>query len=232
MTTDASRSTMRRRARGGNARWIMNRRRVRDATLQSAQATIPSTRRPPTSGRGRHPGEAEGKLMPITNPSQIVVHEAPVWRDRADVVLRVPVPDAPDGKEWSEQLWARRVGDSRFEVCCIPVATYGYALGDVVEAPEEGPAAYTVSGVAEAAGHAVLRVWLAESSHETWDELQRLISAHGLLWEFRRPALVAVDLADPVDRGLVEAELHELEVAGRLRYEIGSAPYKRDDERR
>jgi hypothetical protein len=32
-----------------------------------------------------------------------------------------------------EQLWARQVGDRRFEICCIPFFVYDMALGDVVE---------------------------------------------------------------------------------------------------
>jgi hypothetical protein len=33
-------------------------------------------------------------------------------------------------------LWARQVGDRRFEICCIPFFLYDVALGDVVETDE------------------------------------------------------------------------------------------------
>jgi Domain of unknown function (DUF4265) len=161
----------------------------------------------------------------VREPERIVVHSAPVWRDRADMILRVGVPQAPDGTLWFEQLWGRRVAPSRFELCCIPFAAYGYALGDTVEAPEEGPSAHTIARQVEGAGHAVLRAWLGDSQRETWDELQRLLGTRGLLWEFRKPSLVAIDLATPDDRRLVEEELREMEAAGRLQYEVGSQPF-------
>jgi hypothetical protein len=52
-------------------------------------------------------------------------HLAPVWRERADFILGAIVEDGI-----SEQLWARKVDDLQFEVCCIPFWVYNISLGD------------------------------------------------------------------------------------------------------
>jgi len=133
-------------------------------------------------------------------------------------MIRAAVPNPPDGGTWFEQLWARKIDDLHYELCCIPFATYDYALGDVVEV---GAGDYTVKRVTERSGRGILRVWLADASRETWDELQGMIRFRGLLFEFRKPALVAIDVPDEQTARDVEAELQK----AKLRYELGSSGY-------
>jgi len=170
-------------------------------------------------------------MMRVASAEHIVVHGSPVWGDRAKAVLRAVVPNPPDGEEWFEQLWAAPVSAGRYELCCIPFATYDYALGDVVEVGS-GEMEYAISGVAQPSGRVVLRVWLADSARETWDELQGLIRFRGLLFEFRKPALVAIDVVDEVTAvtNLFEESSHCLRVdvsvdptALELRWVIGNA---------
>jgi len=165
------------------------------------------------------------RVMQVSVPEHIVVHDSPVWRDRARAVLRAVVPNPPDGEEWFEQLWAAPVSAGRYELCCIPFATYDYALGDVVEVGS-GEMEYTISRVAQPSGRVVLRVWLAGSDREAWDELQGLIRFRGLLFEFRKPALVALDVVDEVMAAEVEAELTKRQEAGLLTWERGSGGYQ------
>ena len=125
-----------------------------------------------------------------------VVHDAPVWRDRSDTIIRARIPDPPDAGVWYEQLWAARIDDAQYEICCIPFSTYDFALGDVVTVGADGESQYVVDGLQRRSGHAVLRAWLAESEKGTWDALQELLRSRGLMFEFRKPALVAIDVPD------------------------------------
>ena len=50
------------------------------------------------------------------------VHAAPVWREKANFIIRALLPE----RDRSEQLWARQIGDQRFEVCRIPFFMSGH----------------------------------------------------------------------------------------------------------
>ena len=166
--------------------------------------------------------------MHVLTPPHFVVHDEPVWRERANTVLRAIVPNPPNGEVWYEQLWARRVDAAQYELCCIPFSTYDYALGDIVEVGGSGESAYDIKRVGRGSGRAVLRAWLGSSQRTAWDELQGLIRFRGLLFEFRKPALVAIDVADEVSASEVEAELRKQQAAGLLSYERGSQGYRPD----
>jgi len=157
---------------------------------------------------------------------KFVTHESPVWRERSTGVVRAPVPSPPDGEEWFEQLWARKIDERRYEVCCIPFATYDYALGDIVEVGPGGGSTYLVHRVLNSSGRRVLRVWLADAERETWDELQAILKFRRLLFEFRKPALVAIDVADDATAQELTQELQRMESAGKLRFERGSEGYQ------
>jgi hypothetical protein len=149
-----------------------------------------------------------------------------VWRDRAIGVIRALVPKSPDGERWFEQLWARKIDERKYELCCIPFTTYDYALGDVVDVGPGDDSTYLIHDVIERSGRAVFRVWMAESAGETWDELQGMLRFRKLLFEFRKPALVAIDVADEVAASDLETELRKFEQAGKLKYERGSHGYQ------
>jgi len=155
-----------------------------------------------------------------------IVHDAPVWRDRADTMLRARIPDPPDSGVWYEQLWAARIDESHFEICCIPFATYDFALGDVVAAGPAPEARYLVEGLQRRSGRSVLRAWLAESEPGTWETLQELLRSLGLMFEFRKPALVAIDIPDDQAAASIEDEFRRQQAAGLLTYERGSEGYQ------
>jgi hypothetical protein len=161
----------------------------------------------------------------VTTSPHFVTHDTPVWRERSTSVIRAKVPNPPDGQEWYEQLWARRIDATRYELCCVPFATYDYALGDIVEVGPEDSSTHMVRGVVERSGRTVLRAWLADASSGTWDELQGMLRFRHLLFEFRKPGLVAIDVASSEGQPDVEAELRKLEQSGRLRYERASEGY-------
>lgn len=85
----------------------------------------------------------------MTAPSKEAVHPDPVWRDRSNFVIGARLPEP--GR--TEQLWARQLGDRRFELCCIPFFLYDLALGDVVETDDN----YDVVRVLKPSGRYVYR---------------------------------------------------------------------------
>jgi uncharacterized protein DUF4265 len=140
------------------------------------------------------------------------VHEAPAWRERANFIVGAPLPE--EGR--AEQLWARQLGDERFEICCIPFFVYDLALGDVVETDAD----YDVVRVLERSGRFVFRVWFGDAFHprqEVADELAGL----GALLEWSSANLLAVDAADAAQAQEIADYLAEQERAGRLTYETG-----------
>ena len=165
--------------------------------------------------------------MTAIRPDLVVVHDEPVGRKDADSVLRVEIPDSPDGLQRYEQLWAARIGDSRFRLRCIPFAAYGFSLGDIVEAPERGTHGYVIARVVEQSGRRVVRAWLGSSARSTWDQVEQLIQAHMLLREFRKPALLAIDVPGDESGDEIEAEIRQLADSGQLEYERGDLPYNR-----
>lgn len=68
--------------------------------------------------------------------TKIATHANPVRRPVPSFMLRALLDDI-EGRDNYEQLRTKRVGEDRFEVCCIPFFAYDLALGDVVRADAE-----------------------------------------------------------------------------------------------
>jgi hypothetical protein len=105
---------------------------------------------------------------------------------------------------------------------------YGFALGDVVEAPESGRNAFEIKRNVERSGRIVIRTWLSGSDKDTWDEVERIIKAAGLQREFRKPSLVAIDAPSDAIGRRVEAQIARLASTGRLEYERGDLEFSPD----
>jgi hypothetical protein len=123
---------------------------------------------------------------------EFIVHQDPVWRERANFIIHAALPEK-DRPNRFEQLWARQLGDDRFEVCCIPFFVFDIALGDVVAtAPRDGRK-YIVNRVIEPSGHYVFRVWFGQSFYPR-DEIAGRLTALGSLIEWSSRNLLAVDV--------------------------------------
>jgi len=140
------------------------------------------------------------------------VHEAPVWRDRADFVIGAPLPE--EGR--AEQLWARQVGDQRCEICCIPFFLYHVALGDMVETD----AGYDLERVVQPSGRYVFRVWFGNTAHPRQDVADEL-DGRGAFLEWSSANLLAVDAADERHAQEIADYLAEQQGADRLMFETG-----------
>lgn len=144
------------------------------------------------------------------------VHEAPVWRHRANFLIGARLPEA----DRSEQLWAKRLEqDLRFQICCIPFFLYDCSLGDVVETDTS----YDVVAIVERSGRSVFRSYFGDSFHPRERVVEELLGL-GALTEWSSVDMLAVDAANADISAVVLAHLNKAQRDGRLTYEIGSPP--------
>lgn len=160
----------------------------------------------------------------MNNSEKIAVHDFPAWREKADFIIAIRLREElgiDDMLEW-EQLWARKVDGSRFELCCIPFFAYGLALGDVVETKPSEQRKYVVEAVRIRSGRRTYRVFF--ESLVRWNEIIDEIISLGCTVEVRwkQSKLVAVDAAPDIRLDLLEAYLRKLEQRSEIRWENGN----------
>jgi hypothetical protein len=121
-------------------------------------------------------------------------HLSPLWEEKSDFLIHAVITDADD---MLEQLWARRIKDNRFEVCCVPMFARNLALGDVVKTVEWSGFEHVVDAVVEPSGHYAYRVWLgsvAEAVQQQWHEsFDEALTPTGCQIEIYSGALHGVD---------------------------------------
>ena len=148
--------------------------------------------------------------------SREAVHRVPVWRERSNFIIAAAV-DPGNTDVASEQLWARKIDDRHFELCCIPFFLYDMALGDVVETDE----AFKVQRVSTHSGRYVFRVYFGRSAHPR-EEVADLLKSLGALLEWSSENLLAVDAVDQTHAQVIAYALQEREDLGQLMYETGN----------
>jgi hypothetical protein len=151
----------------------------------------------------------------LTTDDGVFVHAAPVWRERANFIIRAQLPETNAPRRY-EPLWARKISDDTFELCCIPFLLYGISLGDIV-ATDDG---FVVQRVLQSTKRSTFRVWLAESTHDR-NSLISDLEELGALWEWYSDNLLAVDAADETIARNVAALLSEHESRGNFVFESG-----------
>lgn len=144
----------------------------------------------------------------------MVIHEEPIWRERSNFIIAASIRDGGDIQ--TEQLWARRTDEGRFEICCIPFFVYDLALGDLVETDDH----YLVRRVVRPSGRYVFRVWFGESFYPR-EEAAEGLRLRGALLEWSSQNLLAVDLPDKEQAGIAADFLAEHTQQGHLIYETG-----------
>ncbi|HET8940921.1 MAG TPA: DUF4265 domain-containing protein [Rudaea sp.] len=141
------------------------------------------------------------------------VHQAPAWRKQSNFIIAAKV-SGNEGK--TEQLWARKINEHLFEICCIPFFIYNLALGDVVETDAD----YIVQRVVKQSGRYVFRAWFGESNYPS-DSIAEDLAQIGATIEWSSPNLLAVDATDEKHAQQIADFLAERQRAGHLMYETG-----------
>jgi hypothetical protein len=144
-------------------------------------------------------------------------HDDPAWRQRANFVIAANISEKPEKREW-EQLWARQVGNNRFEICCIPFFVYDLALGDEVEVDEN----HVLRRVVQPSGHYTFRAWFGESRDPAdRDRVVEVLRGKGCEYEWSSENLLAIDAATKGIAQEISNVLAEWQIEGRLTFETG-----------
>ena len=99
-----------------------------------------------------------------SSPADFVVHTEPIWREKANFIINAELQEQDLPRRY-EQLWARQLTESQFEICCIPFFLFDVSLGDIVETGVKGSRKYVLDRVVSPSGRYVFRVWFGESFH-------------------------------------------------------------------
>ncbi len=155
----------------------------------------------------------------MTGAEREARHSEPVWGERSDFIIGADVSAYSEVAD-REQLWARRLGENRFELCCIPFFLYDVALGDVVETAPVGDRSFMLRRVIERSGRYVFRVWFGQTEQPREDVVARLASL-GALLEWSSANLLAVDAKDQAHAQEITDHLAAAQADGRLVFERG-----------
>ncbi len=141
--------------------------------------------------------------------AESATHADPVWREKADFLISADLTSAGMPGEW-EQLWAKRLREGEFLVCCIPYFTYGVALGDTVRTAPAGERTYVIEAVVARSGRRVLRLWLRDAGADARSRVIEYIAKESLLHEWSSANLLVIDVAaDCPAAGLLEAVMDD-----------------------
>jgi hypothetical protein len=146
---------------------------------------------------------------------ETATHKSPVWETKANFLIRADLSQN-EMKGHHEQIWAKKINDYQFVICCIPFFTYGISLGDIVQTDND----YIIQNKILSAGHRTLRIAVANKAH--LDQLH--ISIHewaentNFLYEWYASGYLAIDL--PPNTHLDISFLEYLEQKGELSFEI------------
>jgi hypothetical protein len=154
-------------------------------------------------------------------PSKIVTHDFPVWRSKANFIIRVKLEDSNiDHLADSEQIWARQIGENSFEICCIPFFAYGLALGDLVSTSTLKSEKYVIDKILEKSGHVTYRLLFRDLNK--WDEVVQNIKDLGCSVEKRckKSTLVSIDASTPEVATKLESYLTDLQNSEIIKVEI------------
>ncbi len=147
----------------------------------------------------------------------VAVHQNPVWRDKANFVIRAYLEDKEGRSEW-EQLWALRLDERRFSICCIPFFAFDLALGDEVETD----AGYNMQRVVLPSGQYTFRVWFGDSTYPgIRDEVVQHMESMAVAIEWSSENLLALSACDSDQAQKMADFLHSRQDAGHLIYETG-----------
>jgi hypothetical protein len=149
-----------------------------------------------------------------------VVHETPAWYDKADFIIGADV-DGGSSALTREQLWAKKVDESTFMICCIPFFLYDLALGDVVTTKTSQSFTYMVDRLVQSAGRYTFRAWFLDKNYRE-AVAEHLVGMGCLIeWRFCGGNLLAIDSESYATAKPVADYLFGKQKDGILNYETG-----------
>jgi hypothetical protein len=143
--------------------------------------------------------------------------------DEKLVKVRVELPNHP--RVGGESMWARPLGDDRYEVRNTPFFAYGLNFHDVVEAIEDPPGTKPlIRRVSQPGGHRTIRVMFTdEAPARQRGLLLESLNRFRAFYENADGTMFAVDVEPQGDYEAVLNQLDEWASAGLLEYETCEA---------
>ncbi|SDG16290.1 MULTISPECIES: DUF4265 domain-containing protein [Rhodanobacteraceae] len=152
--------------------------------------------------------------MKYRDGDYVAIHADPIWRDQSNFVFRVPL-ESQDGRQRWEQLWGKKITETRFSLCCIPFFVYDLALGDEVEVDGQRKILKV-----HPSGHLTFRLWFGDRSIGSQDKALHAIAESNVLMERSSEHLLAISVRADEAQSVANA-LQQLEDEGMLSYETG-----------
>lgn len=148
-----------------------------------------------------------------------IQHFNPVWREKANFILRVRSETSPKGgiQVW-EQLWTRQVTNTTYEICCIPFYLYNVSLGDEVRVNENKQ----ISEVVKYSGHYTFRVYFSNlTDPHIREAVVNDVTEMKCLVEWYSENLLAIDASSIMTAQAVADYLQDKEYLKLLQFETG-----------
>lgn len=155
----------------------------------------------------------------MTISGTAVGHVKPAWGSKADYLIHAVIDNMETVTR--EQLWARRIDDNRFLICCIPFFVYHLALGDEVVTTQHEELAYVIDRIAAQSEHHTFRVKFLNKGKAFDDFFAWLKEIEGE-FEWFSHEFVAIDCVQQ-NAEAVAKKLWEMQHLGVLAYEDGDA---------
>lgn len=151
----------------------------------------------------------------------VAVHREPMRRQQSNFNVAIRI-NSTGTSVAAEQLWARRIDDTTFALCCVSFFAYDLALADIVEVDST----YWISHVVVPSGRYVFRVYFGQSAStrtDVQDEITARLTNMGALLEWSSSSLLANDARNYAHARPVADFLQECDALGHLIYETGKS---------
>lgn len=147
----------------------------------------------------------------------IAVHRNPIWHEKSNFMIRAYLENNEGRNEW-EQIWAKKIDEKKFLVCCIPFFAYNIALGDEVITDEN----YVIRNTIKNSEYFTHRIWFDASGGEDFkaDVLLNLETMSTLM-EWSSDNLLAVSPKGESQNQKILNYLDSCQDTGKLIYETG-----------
>jgi hypothetical protein len=149
----------------------------------------------------------------------VAIHAQPVWKEGSDFVFQIPIANDNGGRRW-EQLWWRKLSETRFVLCCIPFFVYDLSLGDEAEVAVEVDGTRCIREITRRSGEWTFRAWFGDVSAELRDLAIARIGKENPTMEWSSANLVALSTTSERSQPMADV-LADLEATGHLQYETG-----------
>lgn len=126
-------------------------------------------------------------------------HLEPIWKGRSNFIISCLLSTDEGGGSW-EQIWAQKISNNRFVVCCIPFFAYNLNLGDEVLVSDEN----TIVEVVKKSDMSTFRVWLERTPSRSVEALVNFLDSYNVLYERFSENLMAVSCSESSEKAIAD----------------------------